>query len=370
MKSVRWSQALAWRLRRHLLDPVGTASVPEVVRRLGGVQSQVASSADLAIRLRRQRSAPGEVDRALESGRLIKTWAMRSALHLLTPEEGGDILSLLAAGRGWEKPSWDRYFGMSPRRWDVLRAAARDALADGPLTRQELGAAVAVGPELGHLREHFDSSWGTILKPLAFQGDLSIGPPRDGRATMQLLDRNPRWAGLHEPSEAAIRVLETYYRAYGPATVDNVYRWSGAAKRAVMRWHAALGDRLVAVEIDGEPAHLLRDDLDELASTPATTAVRLLPGFDQWVLGPGTLDRHVLPPARRKQVSRQAGWIAPIVVVGGVISGTWAVTDDQVVVDWFGEIGPVPRRRLGDEVDRVAATLGRTLRLTIRTMSP
>jgi hypothetical protein len=122
----------------------------------------------------------------------------------------------------------------------------------------------------------------------------------------------------------------------------------------------------VAVEIDGERTHLLRDDLDELASTPATTAVRLLPGFDQWVLGPGTLDRHVLPPARRKQVSRQAGWISPIVAVGGVICGTWTLTDDQVVVDWFDEIVPRPRRRLGDEVDRVDATLGRTLRLTVR----
>jgi hypothetical protein len=56
--------------------------------------------------------------------------------------------------------------------------------------------------------------------------------------------------------------------------------------------------------------------------------------------------------------------------MGGVVSGTWAVTDDQVVVDWFDEIGPVPRRRMGNEVDRVAATLGRTLRLTIRTMGP
>ncbi|MGH2463641.1 MAG: DNA glycosylase AlkZ-like family protein, partial [Candidatus Limnocylindria bacterium] len=178
VERITWPQALAWRMRRHLLDPIGTETVEGVVRRLGGVQAQVASSAELAIRLRRQRSVAGEVARALAGGRVIKTWAMRGALHLLTPEEGGDVLAILAAGRGWEKPSWDRYFDMTPRRWGLLQDAVRDALADGPLTRQELGAVVAVGPQLGHLLEHFDSSWGTILKPLAFQGDLSIGPMR------------------------------------------------------------------------------------------------------------------------------------------------------------------------------------------------
>jgi hypothetical protein len=45
---VGWRQALAWRMRRQLLDPVGSLSVSEVVRRLCGVQAQVVSSAELA----------------------------------------------------------------------------------------------------------------------------------------------------------------------------------------------------------------------------------------------------------------------------------------------------------------------------------
>src|SRR5436189_1577140 len=111
---VTWRQALALRMRRHLLDPVGTMAVPGVVRRLCGVQTQVASSAELAVRVRRRTSRRGEIARALSDGRLIKTWAMRGTLHLLTPEDGGALLSLLAAGRTWERPSWERYFGLSP----------------------------------------------------------------------------------------------------------------------------------------------------------------------------------------------------------------------------------------------------------------
>ncbi len=51
---VSWPQALAWRLERQLLNPVGDLSVADTVRRLCGVQSQVASSAELAVRVRRR----------------------------------------------------------------------------------------------------------------------------------------------------------------------------------------------------------------------------------------------------------------------------------------------------------------------------
>ena len=102
---VSWRQALAWRMRRQLLDPIGTLPAVEVVRRLGGVQAQVASSADLAIRVRSTDALSGEVSRALSEGSLIRTWAMRGALHLLTPEEGGAFLSLMADAKTWERPA-------------------------------------------------------------------------------------------------------------------------------------------------------------------------------------------------------------------------------------------------------------------------
>ena len=52
----------------------------------------MASAAELAVGVRRIKSRKGEVAAALSRGRLIKTWAMRGTLHLLTPEEGGAFL--------------------------------------------------------------------------------------------------------------------------------------------------------------------------------------------------------------------------------------------------------------------------------------
>jgi hypothetical protein len=115
-----------------------------------------------------------------------------------------------------------------------------------------------------------------------------------------------------------------------------------------------LGDRLARVEVDGERALVQAEDVDELAAVQATRAVRLLPGFDQYVLGPGTADAHVISAARRRRVSKQSGWIASVVVAGGVVTGTWELAGEQVRIAWFEEAGRPPRIGMkGGADDRV-----------------
>ena len=353
-------------MRQQFLDPVGTESVAGVVRRLGAVPAQPDASAELAVRARRERSRPGEVARAVAEGRVIKTFAFRGATHLLTPEDGGAYLALRAASRMWERASWQSYYGLTPSDWPLFREAVREALADGPLNRDELGAAVTARPKFRHLGFAFTEGSATLLKPLAWQGDMSFAPSRDGRATFQRLDSNPRWAGVPDLDEAGRRAVDGYFRAYGPATPEHVHYWLGnglgAGRKRIQSWLADFGGRLAPVEIDGDSAYVRRDDLEELSSTPATTAVRLLPAYDQWVLGPGTADAHVVPPARRTVVTRGAN----IVIAGGVVSGTWSLKGHQVSVDWFAEADPPARETLAEEVARLATILDRPLESTIQ----
>jgi hypothetical protein len=356
-------------MRRHFLDPVGDRPVAAVVRRLCGVQAQVASTAELCVRVRRRSSEAGDVARALREGRVIKTWAMRGTLHLLAPEDAGAFLSLLASGRSWERPSWQRYFGVTPKQLDALREVVREALDGKVLTREELIAAVIARRGYGHLGQALRSGWGTLLKPYAWQGDLCFGPSRGTRVTfMRPHEASTRWASLPEPDEAASIVIPAYLRAYGPATVENFRSWLSRGRvsmRQLRTWFGTLGARLSEVDVDGERRYVVAEDLEELASTRRTAAVRLLPGFDQYVLGPGTEDSHVIPAARRTAVSRQSGWIAPVVLAGGAVRGTWELAGDHVQVAWFKEAGAAQRTALRGEVERLSTILGRGLQLKV-----
>jgi hypothetical protein len=362
---VSWAQALAWRMRRHFLDPVGTASIGEVVSRLCGVQAQVASSAELAIRLRQQRSRPGEVAAALRSGDLIKTWAMRGTLHYLNPEDAGIYLSLLAAGRSWEAPSWQKYFGLRPSDFEEMWEVAWDALDGKVLTREELGIAITQRPRLRHLRRELSSGWGSLFKPLAWRGELCFGPPQGNRVTFMRPDQaSSRWAGVPEPDDAAPRAIRAYLGAHGPATIDrfsNFISRGRVSKRSLRSWFNRLGDEVTQVDVEGEPAYVLSDHADELAATRPTKAVRLLGGFDQWVMGVGTEDAHVIPAAHRRAVSKQSGWIAPIVIAGGVVAGTWAVDGDTLSIGWFKGARKPAARPVTAEMHRLGAVLGQAL---------
>ncbi|WP_421741746.1 DNA glycosylase AlkZ-like family protein [Cellulomonas sp.] len=356
-----WPQALAWRMRRQLLDPLGDASAADVVRTLGAVPAQNDATTELAISARQRSPLPGELVHAIAEGALVRTFAFRGAVHVATPEDAGVYLALRASSRMWELPSWRTYYGLAPSDWPAFRQAARDALADGPLTPAALGDTLTAEPAFHHLETVFaDNPW-SLLKALAWQGDLCFGPSRDGQATLQRLDANPRWTGLVDLDDAGPRAVESYVRAYGPTSPAHLQYWLGeglGVRRGHLRtWIAGLAERLATVEVEGEPALVLREDLEELAETRPTATVRLLPRYDQWVLGPGTADPHVVPVAQRADISRGAN----LVVVGGVVRGTWSQSDDEVAVAWFDDAPP--RAAIEREIERLSTILGRQLRL-------
>lgn len=361
--ALTWSGALAWRLRRQLLDPVGSTTPAGVVGALGAVAAQTdPSHAELGVRTRMRRSERGDVARALARGELVRTFAFRGAVHLMTPQDAAVHLALRASSRMWERPGWQEHYGLRPADWPDLRAAVREALVDGPLTRTELASVVETHPRFAHLGPAVSDPSATLLKPLAWQGDVSLGPARDGRLTLQLLGTNPRWPGLPDLAEAGPRAVEAYLRAYAPASTANLRYWLGeglGVRRAdLARWLDHLGAHVRWVEVDDEPRMVLDEDVDDLLATPPSPAVRLLPRHDQWVLGPGTADAAVVPPAVRGDVSRGAD----LVVVDGRVAGTWALRGDAVTTRWVGDVPAAPVAALEDEVARLAGLLGRPLR--------
>lgn len=364
-----WDGVLAWRMRRHLLDrPPGLAPA-DVVARLAGVQAQVATAAEQAVAVRRA-DARGGLDELLAQRAALRTWAHRGTLHVLAPEQAPAHLALLAAARSWEKGAWQREFATAAQIAE-LAAAAAAVLPGAVLTREELSAALIEHTGDAGLRDALGSGWGAVLKPLAWQGLLCNAVPRDGRVTFTSpATWLPSWPGLPEPDAAASLVIPAYLGVHGPATPETFDAWllRGATRKATLRgWFARLVDEgtLSVVDVEGEALHARTADLDDLADARPTGRVRLLPAFDQYVLGPTTRDIHVLAAHRRAAVSRAAGWISPVVVVDGRIAGTWTADGDALVVELFAEAEPVDREALAAEATFLERVLGRGLTTSV-----
>jgi hypothetical protein len=365
-----WDNVRDWRMRRQFLDRPKSTGTVAVVSRLCGVQAQVASSAELAVAARQPNPRKGDVAKNIASRKLIKTWAMRGTLHALPAAEAAAYLSLLAASRFWEKGAWQRSFATA-KQIEQIGQAACAALDGAVLTREQLTEQIIDITKDKSIKEHLTSGWGAVLKPLAFQGFLINGPSEGNRVTFTRPDTYlKKWPGLPEPNVAAHTVIPAYLGAYGPASPETFDNWlmRGGSKRSTLKgWFTELVDAgtLVEVDIDGQAAYARADDVDDIAAATPFDDVRLLPAFDQFVLGPGTKDVQIIAAKRRAHISKTAGWISPVVVWRGRVAGTWEAKDETLQVVCFKESGKPPKKQIEAEAARIESYTGDKMSLRI-----
>ncbi|MBV8553586.1 MAG: AlkZ family DNA glycosylase [Acidobacteriaceae bacterium] len=379
MLKLTWPQAAAWRIRRHHLDERAPAgSMLAVASRLCGLHAQVMSSAELTVWARVEDLDRRAVQLALwEDRTLVKTWAMRGTLHLLPSSELPLWHAALGTSPRYLKPAlWLKYFGITLEELDQLTDAVAAALDGRVMTREELGKEVerltgsaAFGAKITQ------SSWGTVLRPAAFAGRLCFGPSLGQRVRFTRPDTWLAGAASPPASDAKIgphaapsAVARRFLKANGPATYHDLARWwNGGGVANARQWIASLGDEVSPVELDGAQAWMLTADAREVRDLPPSRSVRLLPGFDQYVVGASCHAEHLLPGDLRSRVYRPQGWISPVLLVNGLMQGTWRHeikgSRVEVVIEPFVKTPVWVRRAAGQEAERLAAFLGCTLRL-------
>ena len=308
---------VAFRLSRHHLGrraPAGTAV--EVARRLCGLHAQVMSSADLSLWARVRGHGADDLARALWDERtLVKTWLMRGTLHAVPADDLPLFVGALD-NRGRYDAAWLRYYALEAASIERLIEAIHDVLDGACLTRAEL--VQAVRPRVGKgVAERLRSGWGEFLKPAARRGVLCFGPSRSQNVTFVRPDQwLGRWRDI-DRGEARAELLRRFLGAYGPATMDDFGRWLGSKRRLREQLEALAGE----VEEVEPKRFALAADRSALARARASRGVRLLPGFDPFVLAP--FSQRPVDEAFMNRVYRQAGWISATVLVGGQAAGVW-----------------------------------------------
>ena len=373
MLKLTWRQALAWRIRRHHLDQRAPAgSMLAIASRLCGLHAQVMSSAELTVWARVEDLDRRAVRRALwEDRTLVKTWAMRGTLHLLPANELPLWHAALSTSRRYLKPaSWQKYFGITIEELDRLTEAIATALKGRVMTREEL--VVEVGRLTGSAAfgsKLAQSSWGTILKPAAFTGRLCFGPSLGQRVRFTRPDTwLPAAHAGPNPEAATAAITRRFLATYAPVTYHDLARWwNGGGVSTARQWIASLGEEVTSVELNGARAWMLAADGSEVRDLPPIRSVRLLPGFDQYVIAASCHAQHLLPGDLRSRVYRPQGWISPVLLVNGRMEGIWRHelkgSRVEVVIEPFVKIPAWVRRAAGQEAERLADFLGCTLNL-------
>jgi hypothetical protein len=299
------------------------------VRAVFGLQAQDAGVAFLAVRARTEGASAEAVERALAAGELVRAWAMRGTLHLLAADDLPLVLAIfgpLHLARGRRRLA---QLGLSDA--DAERSTAETAAilaGDGPLTRHELAA---------RLRERG--------VPVAAEGQAPIHVVR--RAALSGVLREVGVTGTYAALDVAlpdrdgalVELGRRYAAAHAPATAEDFAAWSGLPAADVRTaWTAP---EAVAA---GDPG-----------------PVRLLPAFDEWLLGWASRDL-VLPAAHARRVAPGGGIIHPVAIADGRVFGTWRLHRPRrrVVVESFVRRPP----SVAAEVAALSSFVGEELAFT------
>jgi Winged helix DNA-binding domain len=343
-----------------------------VTSSLCGLHAQVLSCAVLTLWARVEELDRRAVQHALwEDRTLVKTWAMRGTLHLLPAADLPLWYAALTTSRRYRMPALWRRFGLTLKELERLTEAIGTALDGSVMTREELAEKVGRMTRSKKFAAKLAyGSWGTILKPAAITGRLCFGPSVGQRVRFTspaswVAALMPQMA----PQEATATVTRSFLAAYGPATYHDLARWWGGGGISTARqWIAALGEEVSPVDLDGTEAWMLAADAHQAHELSPRKSVRLIPAFDQYLIGTSCHAEHLMPGVLRARVYRPQGWISPVLLVNGFIQGVWRYeikgSRVEVAIEPFAKAPAWMRRTAGEEAERLAMFLGCNLSLS------
>jgi hypothetical protein len=361
-------QARLLRLRSQRLTGNRPRDVHELVRVMGGIQAQDTAASRLAVRPRGAGLDARAVRDACNRERsLVRTWAMRGTLHMVTAEDVGWLVALLGPVFATANRRRRLQLGLDEDTCARgLRAIGKVLAADGPLPRGELvsrlaGEGVVVDPR--------SQAPAHLVAYAAMQGLVCRGPDLDNdEPTYVLLDD---WVGNGssslDPEAALAELTRRYLGAHAPATPADLAAWAGIAAGRARRGFELVAGELVEVEAAGAPAWTLTG-----ATLPrpgrGRPCVRLLYRFDDYLLGWRGRDL-VLASRFARRIHAGGGWIHPAVLVDGRVVGTWRLAPGAgdrltVAVEPFEPLDGA-LSRLEDEAADLGRFLGATATLSV-----
>jgi hypothetical protein len=335
-------------MARHGFVDRSCTTVADAAAHTVAIQAQDLGQARLGVRARAVGLTEADVDGAIADRSVVRTWLMRSTIHLVAAADLRFLVRELGPSirrRGAKR--WAG-LGLAPELLARAERLAPEVLAERPLTRHEFADALrARGVAVGG-----DQAPTHVLLHLATTGLTCHAEHGRFALTDQWLPDAPDGP---RGDEAVAELTRRYFAAFSPATPFDFAAWSGLPSAPAIE---LIRGELTPVEVNGRPGYRLGDPVDG-------GGVRLVSGFDNLLIG--YRDRTgLISPERRPEVY-VGGIIRPTVVRDGVIIGRWRLdrSAHRVEVVPFVRMTRALRAALAAEADDLCRFVGRELTLSV-----
>jgi hypothetical protein len=331
----------------------------DVVSTLGAVQAQDYYNALWAIGLRLPKALESDIEEALNTRSIVRTWPMRGTLHFVAAEDAKWMLQLMtpriiakSAGIYRQSELNDQIFKQSKDLFIKALEGGKSLIRDEMYQILNNAGISSSGQRGLHILGHH-----------AQNGLICFGKRAGKQQTFVLLDEwiaNFRTLSREESlAEIALR----YFKSHGPATLNDFVWWTGLkvseAKEAVEMTKSFLQ----SIVIEGE-TYWMNKTLPDLPNLSKT--IHLLPAYDEFLIAYS--DRSAsLHPANFNSVFTKNGIFNPTIIRGGKVLGAWkrTITKDKVLIELnaFDTLSQSFLKAIAVQAKKFAYFVGKTLEI-------
>ncbi|MVM31763.1 winged helix DNA-binding domain-containing protein [Spirosoma sp. HMF4905] len=310
-------------INQQLAQPLFTRPA-ELVAWFGAMQAQDYAAAKWAVGLRLPNTTDAAIEQAIADKSIIRTWALRSTLHLIAAEDIRWLLTLVRHRLASQCGTHYRKLDLNEAVFAKSQTAMIRALEGGQqLTRPELKDALTQSGILTHdLRLNF------LLGNAAFDGLICFGNRRGKEFTFTLLDEWFPHTNRLVRDEALASLTIRYFTSHGPATLQDFVWWSGLTVTEVKEGLDLAKSRLISEVIQGQTCWMASQTLDYTV----LPTVHLLPSFDEYLVAYKDRTAPLGSLGLSQIVSAGNGIFSPVIVVDGRVVGTWKRTIKKAAV--------------------------------------
>ena len=332
-------------LARQLLLERADLGVVDALERIAGLQTQYAPSGYTGAWSRLARFTRSDLTRGLERREVVQATLMRATIHVVSARD----YPLFAAGVRRARQAWwqatARSRGLDHTDLEALAAHVRALLADGPLRRTALAAALE---DAGFDRRLWDAA--------GLYVDLVRAPPSGTweRRRADLYGLAEDWLPPMPVTEAEglAHLVQRYLGGFGPAALADIANWAGVTVTTLKPVVQGLALRRYRDEAGGE----LLDVADGLLPDPGTPApVRFLPTWDATLLVHARRALILPEPYRGLVFKIKKPHSTPAFLVDGAVAGAWRYEDGRIALEPYGPLADADREALEREGARLAS---------------
>lgn len=256
-----------------------------------------------------------DVLQSYNDGQIVRTWTQRGTIHVVNAKDAQWITKLCATKTLSSFTKRKEYLGINDHQYDLALWYLQEYLASWPKLRKDIGL------YLEQSGMSLESGW--LYNILCYAGSSGLvvqWPIIDGQQAFVLTSQWIQNEKKFDSDMEAVRELcLRYFTSHGPATIEDLQRWSGLGKTIIKQWIIDCGEKLQHYDNDWTLYYFSHTkNFDIWLPT-----VHFLAGFDERLLGyknrSATVDQSHL---NKIDISRN-GVFKPTVMVDGNTIGTW-----------------------------------------------